>query len=136
MEIKPFKTIILGVFLTLILTVGTGVPLTMYFADMNSSDIEISLLESSTYLLLSLTLSFLCAVISAYLATKYSPGAEIKFGIIIGLVVILIALPTWLVGNTFQTYPIWYGVISFAMPVVAGYAGAFARKNRSNKQLW
>jgi hypothetical protein len=133
MEIKPFKTIILGVLLTLILIVGSGVPLMMFFADTHSSDIEKSLLGNSTYLSLSLITSFLCAVLSAYLATKYSPSAEVKFGIIIGAVVILISLPLWLAGNTFQTYPIWYSAISFILPGAAGCVGALARIKMPNK---
>lgn len=133
MEIKPLKTIIFGVLLTLILTVGTGVPLMMCFVDTQSSDIEKSLLGNPIYLFFSLIISFLCAVLSAYFATKYSPGAEVKFGIIIGAVVILISLPLWLASNTFQTYPIWYSAISFISPVAAGCVSAFARIKRPNK---
>ena len=107
----------------------------MFFADTHASDIEKSLLGSPTYLSLSLIASFLCAALAAYLATKYSPGAEVKFGITIGAVVIIISLPLWLVGNSFQTYPIWYSAISFILPVAAGCVGALARIKRSNKRL-
>jgi len=134
MAVKPIKTIIVGVVLSLLITMISGMPLMGMFADAASPDFEAVLASNNIYLLVSIVASFLSLVVASFIATKYAPNAEIKFGVIIGLLMIAINLPTWLASGTFSTYPIWYAVLSFAMPVPASYLGAMIRGKKLNNQ--
>lgn len=72
----------------------SGIPLMFMFADASSPDFEAVLASNNNYLLTSLAASFLSLIAASFTATKYAPNAEIKFGVIIGLIMIAINLPT------------------------------------------
>jgi hypothetical protein len=133
MEVKPMKAVIVGVILSFLIVMISGLSLMFMFADVASPDFEAVLASNNTYLLVSIVASFLSLVIASFIATKYAPYAEVKFGVIIGLLMIAINLPTWVMSGTFSIYPVWYAVLSFAMPVPAAYLGSIIRGQRHNK---
>ncbi len=133
MEIKPIKTVAVGVILSILIEMISGLPLMFMFADLTSLDFEAVLASNNIYLLASILASFLSLILASFIATKYAQNSEVKFGIIIGLLITALSLPMWIVADTFSTYPNWYSVLSLAMPVPARYLGAIIRRKKLNK---
>jgi hypothetical protein len=129
---KPIKSILIGLASSVILTMVFGLILMFAFIfftgfKMTHENLEPYLISSSIYLVLSIVVSLVPLVISGYIATKYVPNQEFKFGFIIATILILFSIFFWVQAGSFQKYPFWYSFFSFAIPIPCILFGAKLR---------
>lgn len=135
-EIKPLKAILIGLIFTVILAImlssvimvitalSLGIPIT-------NEGLEKQLAQAPLFLLLDVVVSLLFLYLSGFVAAKYVPTQETKYGLILGIITIILYIAFFMQADAFEQYPQWYILISLSGIMPAIYLGAKKRRKTS-----
>ena len=137
---KPVKAILIGLLYTIVLMLFVSSVLLVTFIfilDLNNADptvYETVIPKSVSYLITDILISFVILYLAGRAACKHAPNQEIKYGLILSVLTLLIYVPFSYSGDTISNYPLWYILISLANVFIAIYFGAKSRRSIRSRQ--
>lgn len=131
---KPVKGIFVGLAYTIVLATIVSVVLllalgTVLGFDLTSPALEIDMANSPIYLISDLIVTAIILFLGGRATGKRTPGSELKFGLILAAITIVIYLLLMISTDSFDTYPIFYTLATFAITAaVIPYGSISTRK--------
>lgn len=131
-EIKPIKSILVGLTLTIIVvsivsSIIMIVAALLLGLDITNDEVMQQLTEETGLLLVDVIISFGLLFLSGYYAAKYVPTKEIKYGVILATLTLAIYIVLFILSDTFSLFPLWYNLLSLLIVVLAIVFGAKLR---------
>lgn len=134
--VKPVKAIVIGLLLcflclSIISTLIALVYGTYLGIDFSSHIFPQELANYYPYLFSDFAISVLFLLWCGKYLTKYSPGEEIKYALIVGILTSLIGVAVTLLDfRAYSAFPLWYMILSVLLtPVLIYYGAKFSIKN-------
>ena len=127
---KPVKAVLYGLSISLFLTtvVSTIVFVSLGIingVDMSNEDALNTLFASNPlFMFVDVVLTGWILYFAGSVVGKHTRGKEIKYAIIVSVLLLIIITPILFLTESFSTYPIWYNLSSFIIIPVGIYFGA------------
>jgi hypothetical protein len=139
-QFKPINAICYGLLIAVVLTMIVSTVEAMVFAAIIAITQGVENIsadffaENSLFLAIDLIVTFGCLFYAGKMTGKYVYGQELKFGLIVALLTLLIYVLIYFSIESTENYPIWYDLITFINIFVGILWGANSVK-RSNSNF-
>lgn len=95
-----------------------------------SPNLESEIANNSLFMLSDTILGSIVLFFGGRAAGKRTPGKELKFGVILAIITVIVYLIFMIATESFKTYPLIYNLATF---VIAAIAIPYGAKSSSNK---
>lgn len=131
-EIRPVKTILIGLVMAVFVVGTISLILAMVFgaltgADLTTEKLMLDLAGNNLYLVSDLFLTFIALLMCGYVAVKHVPSEEIKYGLILGVITFVLYGVMLAFTESISAYPTWYLALSILIVIPAVLFGAKRR---------
>jgi hypothetical protein len=129
-QCKPINAICYGLLISIVLTMIVSIIEVMIFAiiiavTQGSENISADFMTgNSLFLIIDLIVTFGCLFYAGKITGKYAFGQELKFGLIVALLTLLIYVLIYFTIDSTENYPVWYDLMTYINIFVAILWGA------------
>ncbi len=140
LQFKPVNAICYGLLIAVVLTMIVSTVEAMAFAAIIAITQGVESIsadffaENSLFLAIDLMVTFACLFYAGQMTGKYAFGQELKFGLIVALLTLLIYVLIYISIESTENYPLWYDLMTFINIFVGILWGAKSVK-RSNSNF-
>jgi hypothetical protein len=131
---QPVKALVLGLLVSVVLALVVSIIETIAVAiafglDLTKESELMALVSRNiTFMLFDLLVTALIMFFAGSVVGRYTPGKEVKFGLILSVLTLAVFVPMSLISNSYAQYPLWYHAVSVASIFIAIYLGARPRR--------
>ncbi len=138
-QFKPINAICYGLLISVVLTMLVSMVEVMIFAiivatTQGSENISADFMaDNSLFLIIDLIVTFGCLFFAGKMTGKYAVGQELKFGLIVASLTLLIYVLIYFSIDATASYPVWYDLMTYINIFVAILWGAKSVKRFNSK---